>query len=536
MNEYRADPRSITGKALHVAEHTQLLVVGAGPAGLAAAMEGVRRGLAVVLADENPVPAETMGLDIPLHFGGRVGGAARNRNAMTEAVLASDPGIVAAFEAGVDVRLGTVVWGLFGNNASMGWLPGLVAGLTQSGQEHGQSMMLRADRVVVAAGRRDMGLAFPGWELPGVLGIGAALHLAHRYGALDVHRAVVLGTTAETLAACAALRDAGVEIAAIMEQAATPAHPGVSAGIEVLSSHVVRRALGGAGGVEAVIVASIGPDGSAIPGTDRTIACDAVLLGIGAVPAIELLDALGCRMAFQPERGGFAPVLDAAQQTTVPGVYAAGDCAGIWPSKTAARAVAEAEGRRAVAAVPDSAAAPDAPAFDLSAYRLGWVRASVIGAGVPDVEAEPHVCQCEEVTAREILEVRPPRYLGWPDDRRNARDLHLLLGDGPPNPDQVKRLTRAGMGLCQGRRCREQIAALLALGAGVPLSDVPLATHRAPVRPLPLVAAADTAEPAAMTEQWDTWFGMVSQYLPPWEVPTHYTAAGRDGDVEVASE
>ena len=53
--------------------------------------------------------------------------------------------------------------------------------------------------------------------------------------------------------------------------------------------------------------------------------------------------------------------------------------------------------------------------------------------------------------------------------------LAALLGDGPPNPDQIKRLTRAGMGACQGRRCREQVAALLALGGGVPLSAIPLA-------------------------------------------------------------
>jgi hypothetical protein len=130
------------------------------------------------------VPAVTMGLDVPLHFGGRVSGAVRNRNAMTEAVLASDPAIAEAFEAGVDMRLGTAVWGLWANNAAVGWLPGLAAGLA----EEGRSWMLRADRVVVAAGRRDIGLAFPGWELPGVLGAEAAERLVRCYGALDARR------------------------------------------------------------------------------------------------------------------------------------------------------------------------------------------------------------------------------------------------------------------------------------------------------------------------------------------------------------
>ena len=113
-------------------------------------------------------------------------------------------------------------------------------------------------------------------------------------------------------------------------------------------------------------------------------------------------------------------------------------------------------------APPPPSARPETSDHDPDTYRLDWVRASVV-----DASGEPYVCQCEEVTAREILEVRPPRYLAWADDRRNTRSLRQLLGEAPPNPDQVKRLTRAGMGVCQGRRCREQVAALLALGAGV---------------------------------------------------------------------
>jgi len=155
----------------------------------------------------------------------------------------------------------------------------------------------------------------------------------------------------------------------------------------------------------------------------------------------------------------------------------------------------------------------------------------VIDAGA---SGEPYVCQCEEVTAREILEVRPPRYLGWPEDKRNTRALRHLLGESAPNPDQVKRLTRAGMGVCQGRRCREQVAALLALGAGARLRDIPLASHRAPVRPVALSAVAETNEPAEMTEHWDVWFGMPPQYVSHWEAPQYYTVAARATDDDPA--
>ena len=79
------DPKSVAGKSLPVQESCQLLVIGAGPAGIAAAAHAAQLGLKVVLADENPVPATVMGDDIPLHFGQRFGAAARNRTAMLEA-------------------------------------------------------------------------------------------------------------------------------------------------------------------------------------------------------------------------------------------------------------------------------------------------------------------------------------------------------------------------------------------------------------------------------------------------------------------
>lgn len=91
------------------------------------------------------------------------------------------------------------------------------------------------------------------------------------------------------------------------------------------------------------------------------------------------------------------------------------------------------------------------------------------------------------------------------------------------------------MGVCQGRRCREQVACLLALSAGCGLAEVPLATHRPPVRPLPLAVAAG-AEDAAMAAHWDAWFGMKSQYVPFWEVKPHYTATTRDQGGEVGGE
>ncbi len=536
------DPKSVAGKDLPVAERTQLLVIGAGPAGLAAAIEAAERGLSVILVDENPVSITTMGDEVPLHFGQAMSAQARNRNAMMEAFIASEPLIEAAFEAGVDLRLGTACWGLYSNGPSLGWLPGTVAGLN----DDERCWMLAAQQVIVATGRRDMGLAFPGWEKPGVLGATAALALAGRYGALEPRRIVMLGSSTEALVTALALRDAGVVVAAIVEQAdeiiGSPELAGrlKAGGTQLLTRHVVREATG-RDHVEAALVSTVDTEGRAF-GPERSLACDGIVLAVGATPVVDLLDALGCRIAFQPERGGYAPLVGGDQRTSLRNVFAVGDAAGLWSDKTRDRSIAEAEGRCAAAAIARdcgvddgravaAAAPPGAPECDISAYRLAWVRASVVEA-----RAEVHVCQCEEVTAREILEVRPPRYLGWQDERRNDRSLSALLGDGPPNPDQVKRLTRAGMGPCQGRRCREQVSALLALGAAVPLSSIPLASYRAPVRPLPLSIAGQIPEAPEQAEHWDTWFGMHAQWRPFWEVPALYTVAGNDAAGPVASE
>lgn len=536
------DPKSVAGKDLPVAERTQLLVIGAGPAGLAAAIEAAERGLSVVLVDENPVSITTMGDEVPLHFGQAMSAQARNRNAMMEAFIASEPLMEAAFEAGVDLRLGTACWGLYSNGPSLGWLPGTVAGLN----DDERCWMLAAQQVIVATGRRDMGLAFPGWEKPGVLGATAALALAGRYGALEPRRIVMLGSSTEALVTALALRDAGVVVAAIVEQAdeiiGSPDLAGrlKAGGTQLLTRHVVREATG-RDHVEAALVSTVDTEGRAF-GPERSLACDGIVLAVGATPVVDLLDALGCRIAFQPQRGGYAPLVDGDQRTSLHNVFAVGDAAGLWSDKTRDRSIAEAEGRCAAAAIARdcgvddgravaAAAPPGAPECDISAYRLAWVRASVVEA-----RAEVHVCQCEEVTAREILEVRPPRYLGWQDERRNDRSLSALLGDGPPNPDQVKRLTRAGMGPCQGRRCREQVSALLALGAAVPLSSIPLASYRAPVRPLPLSIAGQIPEAPEQAEHWDTWFGMHAQWRPFWEVPALYTVAGNDAAGPVASE
>src|SRR5690606_798184 len=118
--------------------------------------------------------------------------------------------------AGVDIRLGTACWGVFTNQTNLGWMPGRVAGLMDIEKN---SHLIGFQQAIIATGRRDMGLAFPGWDQPGVMGANAALTLSRLYGALDSKRAVMLGATSEALIAALDLIADGIEIVAVVEQA-----------------------------------------------------------------------------------------------------------------------------------------------------------------------------------------------------------------------------------------------------------------------------------------------------------------------------
>jgi hypothetical protein len=94
------------------------------------------------------------------------------------------------------------------------------------------------------------------------------------------------------------------------------------------------------------------------------------------------------------------------------------------------------------------------------------------------------------------------------------------MADGPVNQDQIKRLTRACMGACQARRCREQVALILAAAAGVSPSSVPLAGFRPPARPLPLKLLADWEEHPAMSANWEIWMAIPGQWTPYADIDT----------------
>jgi thioredoxin reductase len=518
----------VAGKTPATARRVPLVVVGAGAAGVAAATAAARSGVRVLLLDEHPLDPELMAMDVPLYFGQRMSAAVRDRGATFERVIRANPALEDAVEAGVEVELGVSVWGAFHPGATVRDLGGACLGVA----DQTRSWLLGYDRLVVAAGARDLGLAFRGWEKAGTMGAAGALTLLTRYQACAARRMVILGSGPLGLAVAARARAGGIEVPAVVE-VGPAVRGGVEArealerqGVRFYPSHVAAEALGSRDEIEGVRLAALDGDLRPIPGRAMEIACDAVCLAIGLVPQVELLQILGCRLVFRSERGGFVPETDAEQRTSLPEVFAAGDCAGVDEGAVTEPGRAAAAGRRAGLAAAASlgarapvqaglgvpeAASDGAPAPRAHDYWRQWLRATLAAGGWDTL-----ACQCEEVTRGELVGIRPPRYLGPPSASMRARSLGTLRQDGPLHPDQVKRLTRAGMGPCQGRRCREQVALLLAEAGDVPVDAIPLASYRPPVRPLPLSVLWPHDEPATMREHWVTWFGIPTQFAPHW--------------------
>ena len=508
-------------------ESTPLVVVGAGVAGTAAAIEAAKAGVHVALIDENPIPAYMMALDVPLFFGRRTSDTIRDKALMLDRVVAANDTLAEAEQAGVEVQLGTSVWGAFTNTETSRLLDGPQLGLADAER----SWLVKYDRLIVAAGARDLGIGFAGWDMAGVMGANGAHSLMTRYEASTSRRMVVMGSGNLGLNTARMALDAGIEIAAVVD--VSPSIRGDEAlaaalqarGVPFYASHTVKQADGEDGDIDSVVLVEIDQDNRPVAGSEKTFAADTVCLAIGLAPNVELPSLLGCDLAFRSELGGHAPVHDDWMRTSVDSVFVAGDAAGFHDAMVLDPGIARDQGRLAGIAAAESlgaidsadalarrselqAAAVTATPSEVHTHWRKWLQ-SLVSAGGPDIYA----CRCEQVTCADLTGVQPPGYLQWSSEQMARRSLQTLLADGPLNPNHVKRLTRAGTGHCQGRLCREQVSMLLAEESGTPLASVPLMSYRPPVRPLPLNVMWPHDEPEHMRSEWPKWFSPTNQVL-----------------------
>lgn len=297
-----------------------LLVVGAGPAGLGAAAEAARWGARVLVADENDRPGGQLFKQIHKFFGSREHGAGQRGTGIAGRLLEE------ARQAGVTVCLETLVWGVF---------PGNVAML----RHQGHSRAVRPRRIVVATGATENPLSFAGCTLPGVMTAGAAQTLANIHRVRPGRRVLMVGSGNVGLIVSYQLLQAGVEVAGIVESAPVPGGYEVHrnkirrAGVPVFLSHTILRAVG-SDGVEGAVVAPVDCEFRPVQDGAFLVPCDTICLAVGLSPRIDIPLSAGCRTGWYPELGGRVPLHDEGMEMAA-GLYVAGDAAGVEEASTA---------------------------------------------------------------------------------------------------------------------------------------------------------------------------------------------------------
>jgi NADPH-dependent 2,4-dienoyl-CoA reductase/sulfur reductase-like enzyme len=302
-------------------EGYDVIVVGAGPAGLGAAIEAKKHGARVLLLDENDRPGGQLFKQIHKFFGSKEHYAGTRGYIIGENLLKEADGL------GVEFRLGVRVWGIYRDG-----------GVTATDGE--TSVRYFAKKIILATGAIENALNFPGCTLPGVMTAGAAQTMVNVQHVLPGERFVMVGSGNVGLIVTYQLLQAGAEVCCILEAAQTVGGYGVHAakvrraGVPVRTGHTILRA-NGVDGVESVVVAQVDECFCPVEGTDETINCDTVTLAVGLSPRIELAGVGGCKTVYSPALGGMLPLHNSDMETTCGNILIAGDLSGIEEASTA---------------------------------------------------------------------------------------------------------------------------------------------------------------------------------------------------------
>lgn len=471
---------------------TDLVVVGAGPAGLAAAIAAAEHGLTVLVVDEQPRPGGQIFRQPPVEFDASTAVATGPRWGRDLLARAEN-------HAGIAWALGRTAFGVVHDRDGAGDSIGVAVHSADG------AAVYPARRLLIATGAYDLPVAFPGWTLPGVLTAGAVQSFIKSQRLLTARRLVLAGSHPILLVVADQLLAEGADIAEIAVARglpqprelmawlpAGPGHVGLlaeagralirvrRAGVPIRTSTIVTGAEG-QDRLDGVRLAGV--DGAwRVRGPARRVAATGLVLGYGFQPATELARQAGCAMRWAPARGGWTVTHDGRMRTTAPGVYVAGEPTGVGGAEQSA-----AEGQLAGLAI-----AEDLNRQPVAARRLGRAERRVRGAarfaGAVQRSFEPDraglaalsapdtlACRCELVTRGELAAVL-------------AANPHLSTVNA------LKLECRSGMGMCQGRYCESTVAALVAAASGRSYEQVGYFSAHLPIRPVP-VAALTALEP-----------------------------------------
>ncbi|MEU7938797.1 2Fe-2S iron-sulfur cluster-binding protein [Microbispora bryophytorum] len=490
--------------------HCDVLVVGAGPAGIAAAGVAARAGARVILADERPEP------------GGSLLGTAETLDGRPGREWAAEE--VAALAALPEVRVlrRTTVLGHYDDNhvIAVERRTNHLGAAAPADVARERVWRIRAGRVVLATGGHERFVAFAGNDLPGVMLAGAARTYANHYRVLPGRRAVVFTTNDSAYAAALDLANAGVEIAAIADVRQAPGEAWAARcaerGLEVLTGHVVTAAKG-EGEVSSVEVAprpeTPRSETQGGAGGAREIPADLLLVSGGWTPVVHLFSQAGGTLRYDEELGAFTP------GETRQAVEAAGFARGVRTLRACLEDGAEA-GRRALAAaglaVPSEITLPS-------------------GTAVPSAGEEPAAAPAEHLWLVEAPGDGGDYGTHFVDLQRDVTVGEVLraVGAGLTSVEHVKRYTTAGTAHDQGKTSGLLTGGVVAHALGVDVAELGTTTFRAPYTPVSFAALAgrdrgplhDPVRVTAMHE-WHVARGALFENVGQWKRPWYYPRRG----------
>jgi sarcosine oxidase subunit alpha len=290
-----------------------LAVIGAGPAGLEAALAARQAGVErVIVFDDKAYLGGQLKLQTHTFFGNQSLGASLRGFEIAEQMENE------AHQRNLDIRLSSTVVGLY---------PKGVIGY----RDHQGLSFVRAKKVICATGASEKFLSFPGNTLPGVMGAGGAQTFMNIYGVRPGRQVVIIGGGNIGVILAYQLIQAGVLVAAIVEagprMGAYEVHVNKikALGVPVFTSHTIVKAHG-QDKVEGATLAQLGSQGKIVPGTEKYFAADTICLAVGLSPLSELLWQIGCEFTLASGLGEVVK-FDENRRTTHPDIYVAGDCA-----------------------------------------------------------------------------------------------------------------------------------------------------------------------------------------------------------------
>jgi sarcosine oxidase subunit alpha len=309
-----------------------VLVVGAGPAGLCAAIESATQGVSVLIVDESQ----------------RVGGQLikqTHRFFGSKQEHAGTRGIDIARELENDLQ------NLMRDGKIQVMTDATVIGCYESNKRHRFGVVERCgyqstlyevhcDAVILACGAMENMLLFPGNDLPGVYGAGAVQTLMNVYGVKPGERVLMVGAGNVGLIVSYQLLQAGIAVDRVVEAAPLIGGYNVHAaklqrcGVPIRTSHSIKEVCGEKK-VEGAVIVRLDKNWKPIRNSEEYIKCDTICLAVGLTPSTRLLSQIGVDLEFVPEAGGYVALHDGSMQTSVKGVYVAGDASGIEEASTA---------------------------------------------------------------------------------------------------------------------------------------------------------------------------------------------------------